>query len=524
MSKAKKTTPTPEELKQQAAAALQSLNSTMWQIGQDKPATPQTPKPETTPQPPVQPEPEPAAQTPPEEPAQQEPTPEPEQPAAEPQADAQEPAAQEPTETPTEPQDEPQAQEPTPEPTPEPEPQEPAPKPEVKPKSYTPPNLDAHPVQQPGPAAPIGLSEEEEESIRTLGKMEAMYPGQYRNLVSRTLKFWEDEQKWIENWQAKNPEDQFDANSNQEYSNWVARNEPKFDQFHFKKAEKALWQEEVEAKAEAKIREVENRKKSEQLATTDQPEVVQSAFNAFATMVSNASPELGKAFAQAKQYDPAKMEEVDPVANAVVLEEGEELHVLVRTVEKLARIPDPAAAPKLLNNPTQLKATRRTIRPLDVVADFAYETEQAILSRPEAEQLDQHGRRFVGAQQYNGMLDRIDKSGLPAADKAQAKRQYIDAHWTLGVDELKQTLTDFYTVRAKERIQKLKPRARGTTPPAQAPAQKPVSAPAQNPPGSRNRTPSPAVVSSSDAPNPGKDKPLSKAEENKIVEARMWGL
>lgn len=382
--------------------------------------------------------------------------------------------------------------------------------------------LEKHTPPPVAPAAPtVKYSPKDQYTITVLRKMEVMNPV-YVGIADKTIQFWKDEEAFIAEFQKTNPDKKYD--DAEEYEAWLEKNEPQYDEFDFKQAENALIREDVAREADAKIKEVDRKQQAKQKMIEDQPVIQQLAYQAVTQCVVSALADkdgkLPEPLAAILMKDgkvvidqqaSEKLAEEDPVAFQVLLEESEKLNVCIQAMETLARNPD---APR---RRIELKYSKGTIVPTDLVAEEADRFESIMLKRPKAETTVE-GRTLISQEEFFKATEKMTRA------RAQ---EFASKYYCLGVDEFRAGLTTIFAERARERIDSMnevvnrkmkKVATPAVVPPPATPEPTPQPAQPEN-----NKPHSPATVSRSDIPDPSKPVVTPQAEDLQKINKVFFG-
>lgn len=511
------TAPTPEQLKAEHDAAVQTAAERMFNTakhpvtaGQMRQRTPKETK-QTAPEPPKETTPAAAPTPPPAEPAK---------------------------ETPAQP-----ATPPTPPSPPTTEPASPTlanlPKPQFDKNAVREAVRETleeiQPAPAPAPVTPSGptLTAKEQNMLAVFQKMAALNPV-YKGLAEKVIAFWKSEQDWIATWEKANPGKAY-AQSD-DYQEWLEANEPQYDEDDFDTAKEALMEDRVTAKVEKKNEAKAKVEEAKQRAVRERPVIDQIAHGAVAQMVANSfigqdgklPPEVESILVKDGKIiidDTAagKLQEHDPALYQTLLEEGEKLHVMTHALEAMSR----GLPLDEFRKGRRLKISGEVLSPIEQLDIEADEIEKEMLKMPKEETTDKAGREFVGIDQWNKEIDRIAK--LPQDKQPAAVDKLNERYWHLGPEQLLAGLTGKFAAKVKNRAavmndvldRKAKKGSAPVTPPGQGAPETPPSAPPTEPMPAAAKEKSPATVSRSDTPDKTPQTQTTKEEDLKNINRRM---
>lgn len=379
------------------------------------------------------------------------------------------------------------------------------------------------------PAAGLNLNAGDLKLLDVLSIVEEMNPAQYHGIRARMISFWHREKAWLEDWQKKNPGK--DPDDDDDYLAFCEEHEPKIEDHALDMAKEERLKREWRAEQEkVRARDQEEQQKRER-AHAYVPRVQHASALATASMVRNASPEFA-ALITGEVITPENekaMKEKDPVQHRILLEHGEEMSLVFQA---LALAFENVPADRQMPGTVKMKTNGRRIHPLEEAIALVAELETQFSKMPK-EETTIEGRVFITQDQMAERLESIEKSDRSAEEKKNATRDLYSRYWTMGLDDYRRGFEAEYARRAKERIAEIEaaadrkakgPGAPATPAPQPAPTPTPAPAtarPANNAPPDTTRRPAPAVVSASDAANPANNRPLTKEQQDKVIDAKM---
>lgn len=361
----------------------------------------------------------------------------------------------------------------------------------------------------------IGLKKKDRRMLEWLQHMEQAYPEQYRGITARTLKFWNDEKAYKQQWMAANPGREF-VSSDDEHRGFYDTNEPPIDEDDLEEAKEAVTikkaREEAKREGQEQLRKIE----AENAVRGAAPHVVRAAAAATATFVELAVPELVKEIKASGQQILAKeslekLEDADPAAYDVLQEFGERVKVVSAEMEKLTIIGDVYKPNRNLEVIIKRPGNRdEKIYPHAEILDFAQATEMQVAKLPPEETI-RDGRRFVTQGQYDQMVDSVMSSRRSPAEKRMALDQIAERFWMLSSQDIRNAYISEMADQARKRIDHLNgifERRNKKAPAAAAPESKDGKGEAAPKPASSPKPKPPSSASSSDKTNPSNDPKL----------------
>lgn len=409
----------------------------------------------------------------------------------------------------------------------------------------------APPAVAPPAAVGLDLSEEDQYTLRVLRKMEEMNP-KLAGLADRTLEYWKKEAEFIAAFQKANPDKE--AEKSDEYEQWVEQNDPGYDEFAFKQAERAIIKEDMLREQEERDTKSRREREVQERIEKEKPEVagivgqsvLQTAVRALANFKdglvevdASGQPVLPEQFAKILVRDgkividetsTAQLRDADPIAFEVLIERCERVSKLTQALEQMSRYPN--SDHSNLSRPVRL-ASGEMLIPSEVLAAEADDYEREMLAMPK-EETTIDGRKLLSHAEYNKRVVEISKSGKTKEQKQSAFEDLKRSFWCLGPDEIREGLVAKEALYARQKIAKLNEavdqRSKRSAPSAPAAVPTPTTQPAPAPaPVSVAAAPtdgkvrSPAVVSRSDAPNPNGQPQPTSPQTAEIIHSKFFG-
>lgn len=288
-----------------------------------------------------------------------------------------------------------------------------------------------------------------------------------KGTADRTLRFWEKEAKYKEQWEAAHAGQEFDEDAD-EHKNFYERNEVVYDLEEYDTSRDNLVRAEAlkqsgdkqseEKKVEKRVQEF--RDAQEGIAKDSQAAVME-----FIELA--AAPELvalmgdGEGKALTKEVT-EKMLAHDPVATEILQETAEELAVLTVELHRLTQFDDVYQASPA--KPVVLKVSGRRIYPHAELLHFMQGLESEMLKMDP--QATMHGKqRLVANNAFNKEYSRIAAdTSLDAKAKREALEKLNANYYTLTEDDFRRGLIAQYAHNAKHELQKFAKRAGHRTP------------------------------------------------------------
>jgi len=168
----------------------------------------------------------------------------------------------------------------------------------------------------------VQLDEDDQVTYDVFNQMEKSDPDKYKGIKGKFAKFVDASKAYQKEWIASNPDEEFDPESD-EHADFYAKNEPKYTQTDFKKAEKRVDMAdvlgEVEKKYQDRIEELEDRISRK---TESQPKAKESAESAIREMVKQVSPDMEKVIdekglEEAEKHDPLVFDKISGAADTL---------------------------------------------------------------------------------------------------------------------------------------------------------------------------------------------------------------
>lgn len=244
---------------------------------------------------------------------------------------------------------------------------------------------------KPTPAAPTEpeISARDKEQIEVLERMGKDYPELYGKTAKEYAESLKKSAAYQSKWEKENTGKEFDAEA-EEHNEFFSKNEVEWDDYHFDKsvarieAERAT--EKASEKTNAKLKEVEHRERAREATPKVVAEQVAAAKDYFT--------ELGADFAgvldengNINRAEIKKLTDADPL-KTIALQGAEKVETFRGELYKLVNgLAD-------FDEKNKLHAT---------IAGFVDEQEAVAKALPADQQVDEQGRRFATAQEYNEM-------------------------------------------------------------------------------------------------------------------------
>lgn len=252
----------------------------------------------------------------------------------------------------------------------------------------------------------VELDEEDQGTYEIFNQMEKSNPDKYKGISKKFAGFVDSSKEYQKEWMAKNPDDEFDPESD-EHAAFYEKNEPQYTQKDFKKAEKRVDMAdvlgEVEQKYQDKIEELEDKLSRR---TESQPQARETAESAIKEMVAQVSPEIEKIIDE-KGLEEA--EKADPLVYDKISQAAETISTMVYEIEQN----------KSRNGTFTPNSRNETHK---YVSDFIKGREQYVKSLPASSQT-WNGKSFATNSEFNRMSN---------SDKQK--------HWTIDSTLLKNEL------------------------------------------------------------------------------------
>ena len=253
---------------------------------------------------------------------------------------------------------------------------------------------------------PVQLDEDDKGTYDVFNQMEKANPEKYKGIKGKFANFVDESKSYQKEWISNNPDEEFDPESD-EHVDFYAKNEPKYSQADFKKAEKRVDMAdvlgEVEKKYQDRIEELEDRISRR---TESQPKAKDSAEGAIKEMVAQVSPDMEKLISE-KGLEEA--EKSDPLVFDKISGAADMLSTMVYEIEQ-------NQSKHGTFSPNSRNETHKA------VSEFVKGREQYVKSLPAAQQV-WNGKSFSTNSEYNRM--------------SQGDR---DSHWTMDSSLLKNEL------------------------------------------------------------------------------------
>lgn len=397
-----------------------------------------------------------------------------------------------------------------------------------------PPTLEVEPPPPPLPTpapivppAELPVSEADKRMLETMERMGKENP-QYKNLAAETMQFWQQEQAYIKDWEARHPGQKFDEDA--EEHNSFYESEPDFEEDDFTLTREKIIEERAEQRATEKITRStdKERKKAEfaQKFESSEPEIRAAASEKVHIMISQALPDIAE---QMKNGDKivlseeleTKLKTEMPEIHEILLDNAERVNALVIELNRLARFgdeykPNPNFRVKLGNGDT--------IHPHAEIMDTVSALEKRMLEKPPQETL-RDGKRLISSDMYGEFMDKLVKSKATPAEKQSKAHQFQSQYYCLTPADYEAEILRNSVARTQKEIGRVKKHMKpvvpasgqqpqtGGTPPPQTPAPAPAPAASSRPP---SLTPSSDIQAT-----PGVNTAGVKKAEDEVVE-RMW--
>ena len=332
----------------------------------------------------------------------------------------------------------------------------------------------------------VQLDDDDQGTYDVFDQMEKVNPDKYKGIKGKFANFVDASKSYQKEWISNNPDEAFDPESD-EHVDFYAKNEPKYTQSDFKKAEKRVDMAdvlgEVEKKYQDRIEELEDRISRR---TESQPKAKDSAEGAIKEMVAQVSPDMEKVINE-KGLEEA--EKSDPLVFDKISGAADTLSTMVYEIEQNQSKHGTFA-------PNSRNETHK------VVADFVKGREQYVKSLPSDQQV-WNGKRFATNSEYNRM---------PQGDR--------DKHWTMDSSLLKNELIKTISESVNSEIeQSRKMLERYGVPDASKKAQQKKTARSKSP----NKPTSPeSTAQESSSPNLTTGTEEINAGEKELADM-MWG-
>lgn len=390
----------------------------------------------------------------------------------------------------------------------------------------SPPPPAPAPSMLPDATAGLSLTAGDHKLLEELAIIEELLPGEYKGIRDKMIQFWKNEAAWIVEWQRTHTGKTFDEDD-EEYIAWVEANEPSIEphvlelgkEERIKRGMRAEW-EQTQAKERAE------RQQQEQ-AKAVVPQVRERALGAVAEMTKIALPQYGTMITGPEINDATEkaIREGDPEAHQILLEEAEQMSFMIQALEIASRTTDPNVQ---LPMRLRLKHSGWVLHPLEQAMVTVAEIEADWAKKPAAETTIE-GRTFITQDRMSEMLDAIDKSNRPEEQKVASRRELGSRHWVLSMDDYLRGFQAKTAARVQARVRAIEEaadrRAKRKTPaeppPTPEPPAEPPPTPTPEPAPEAGRRPAPAITSGSDAPNPNRTPPASKADQAKAIDQKM---
>jgi len=289
---------------------------------------------------------------------------------------------------------------PTP-PKPKKAPQKKAATPRVEPKTEPQPQLTAEQIAQAAakgvaeaikPSAPAGapkteLNDVEQRRVVALEHMEKMYPEKYPGIAEKYKTSLLELQAYAEKWESTHPGETFDEGAD-EHASFFAKHDVDWDDQDFTEAV-------ADIRATAKMQE-QNKESEKRMSKLERGERLRQAApeigehqTAGATVFwGNTKPELAKVIKDDGTVDVALLTEQqkkDPIGYTIRVNAANQLNAEVAELYKVMNGLEDFNA----KNPAHV-----------AIGEFAADMERDLLRRPDEEQRDADGRKFLPASQY----------------------------------------------------------------------------------------------------------------------------
>lgn len=264
----------------------------------------------------------------------------------------------------------------------------------------------ARAMQKPGaapaapPAAPT-LTESDNRRLQVYERLEKLFPDRYKDLASKQREFLKRAAEYADRWEKEHPGETFDPDDDEH--NDLYSEEPSVDQDDYIeglsdiRAEVAASRDPVRKKFEEKIDELE-REKAIVRAT---PQINKQSISAARTLWAGLGEEFADVVAEDGTVNAQKLAEMqanDPVATGLRINAANMMRFEAPEIYKLMNGLVKNAAENPPDNPDEQQ--KQLIQIHRNVNAFGYELEQWLLSRPEAERVDEHGRMFMDMPSY----------------------------------------------------------------------------------------------------------------------------
>lgn len=172
----------------------------------------------------------------------------------------------------------------------------------------------AKPASEPAPKAEVTLSKPDAKLHEQLKKLEEINPS-YKDVSSKFIEFKKKEAAYEAEWQAKNPDDEFDPDA-QEHQKFYQKNEPHIDEDDLEAAREALSDERVAQRVreatEKELSPIKESKRHQEIVERLAPKLNKTFEKVARDAASQISPELGSI------KDLSKVAEADPLAAQIL--------------------------------------------------------------------------------------------------------------------------------------------------------------------------------------------------------------
>jgi len=318
-------------------------------------------------------------------------------------------------------------------------------------------------IDKPELKTELELPTKDKRKLRVLQQMEEDGTVE-KGFAEKTLRFWEKEAKYQEQWEAAHPGEDFDDQAEEHKAFY--KSEPLYDADEYDMSRDNLVKAEARQETEGKHTEQEKVTKRRQEFQDAQKGIAEDSQRAVMEFIEVAAPELaelmgnGDGKALTKEIT-EKMMAKDPVVTEILQETAEELAVLTVELHRLTQFDD--VWPAKISQPLTLKVSGRRIYPHADLLNFMRSLEGEMLQMP-PEQTMRGKQRLVTNSGFNNEYNRIAKDGTDAKAKREAVAALNANYYTLTEGDFRRGLIATYADTAKREIEKFTKRVGHRTP------------------------------------------------------------
>lgn len=349
----------------------------------------------------------------------------------------------------------------------------------------------------------------------------------YAELPTAVKAYWKKESEYQAKWEKDNPGEEFNPDADDHIA-FYKKHTPSYDESDFESARETVIEERIKAEVTRESKERETKTESRQALQRHEAELPKITDSGVAEFASLAHDEFGTLIGEGKRITPemeTKMEEADPLAKQILVEEGEPLSIMLAEHSKLTQFLD--AYPPNYNAAVRLQNSDRVIYPHAELVSFMMELEQKLVARPPDETM-RDGKRLVSNAQFTTEVNTINGDRSLSDGERKRRLQALGAsYYALNDEDFRAGLIGAAAAKAKKRIaqgQKIieAKLAKNGKPEGKAVETSKDTKPAEVKPDA-TKTKSPSVASASDNVDTRKSNAVGTEEKQDFFINRMYG-